>query len=64
MAFKIIGVHGIGNKPAPEVLFRWWHDSIKAGLESIGYSGFSEDESVSPKPLEKYEIYLNVPESA
>ncbi len=32
----IIAVHGMRNKPDKRVLSRWWKESIRLGLESIG----------------------------
>ena len=32
----IIGIHGLKNKPAPELLQKWWKLSIKEGLVRIG----------------------------
>ena len=32
----IIGIHGLGNKPSPFLLERWWRKSILEGLNRIG----------------------------
>ena len=36
MAKIIIGIHGLGNKPKPELLQEWWIRSIKEGLTRNG----------------------------
>lgn len=36
MSRIIIGVHGLGNKPPKELLEKWWKQSIREGLCSIG----------------------------
>jgi hypothetical protein len=36
MSKVIIGIHGLGNKPAKEVLEEWWILSLKEGLKAIG----------------------------
>jgi hypothetical protein len=36
MGKVIIAVHGLGNKPAKEILTSWWVESIKEGLKRIG----------------------------
>ncbi len=33
----IIGIHGLKNKPAPEVLSKWWKTSIQDGLNKLGF---------------------------
>lgn len=35
MAEIIIGIHGMGNKPPPKTLSRWWKASIREGLKRI-----------------------------
>lgn len=35
MSKIIIGIHGLGNKPAKEALEKWWKHSILEGLRSI-----------------------------
>ena len=35
MSKIIIGIHGLGNKPPPKTLSRWWKAAIKEGLERI-----------------------------
>ena len=35
MSRIIIGVHGIGNKPPPNILRAWWKVSIREGLKKI-----------------------------
>lgn len=37
MARVIIGIHGMGPKPAPRLLRRWWKWSICEGLAAIGH---------------------------
>ncbi len=32
MPTRIIGIHGLNDKPAPQVLKRWWRKSIQEGL--------------------------------
>lgn len=32
----VIGIHGMGNKPPPEVLKQWWLDSLYEGLADSG----------------------------
>ncbi len=39
MAKVIIGIHGLGNKPAKEILRDWWLRSIREGLARAGYRG-------------------------
>lgn len=36
MAKVIIGIHGLSNKPAKDVLEKWWTLSMKEGLKAIG----------------------------
>ena len=36
MAKVIICIHGLGNKPANELLTKWWELSIREGLRNIG----------------------------
>lgn len=36
MGKVIIGIHGLGNKPAREILSGWWVQSIHEGLRRIG----------------------------
>jgi hypothetical protein len=36
MAKVIIGIHGLSNKPAKDVLEKWWSLSMKEGLKAIG----------------------------
>ena len=38
MAKVIIGIHGLGNKPAKEILQDWWLFAMKEGLERLGKS--------------------------
>lgn len=33
----IIGIHGLGNKPAADVLHRWWRRSLYEGFRAIGH---------------------------
>ncbi len=33
----IIGIHGLGNKPAAAVLHRWWRKSLHEGFRAIGH---------------------------
>ena len=35
MAKIIIGIHGLGNKPPPKTLSRWWQAAIREGLERL-----------------------------
>jgi len=35
MSKIIIGIHGLGNKPPPKTLGRWWQAAIREGLERI-----------------------------
>ena len=35
MSEIIIGMHGMGNKPPPKTLKRWWQASIREGLKKI-----------------------------
>ena len=28
----IIGIHGLGNKPSPPLLAKWWKEAIREGL--------------------------------
>ena len=35
MAKIIIGIHGMGNKPPPKTLTRWWQASLREGLRRI-----------------------------
>ncbi len=35
MSKIIIGIHGLGNKPPPKTLSRWWQAAIREGLERI-----------------------------
>jgi hypothetical protein len=35
MSEIIIGIHGMGNKPPPKTLSRWWKASIREGLKRI-----------------------------
>jgi hypothetical protein len=37
MARVIIGIHGLGNKPAKETLSQWWRQSLEEGLRNHGY---------------------------
>lgn len=39
MSKIIIGIHGLGNQPAKELLKQWWISSIDEGLEKIGIKG-------------------------
>lgn len=34
----IIGIHGLNNKPEPELLLSWWKKSIQDGLDKIDFS--------------------------
>ena len=34
----IIGIHGIGNKPSPKILSKWWEKSIYEGLKKYNYT--------------------------
>jgi len=36
MAKIILGIHGLGNKPPPKILKKWWKQSIREGLKKIG----------------------------
>lgn len=36
MSKVVIGIHGLGNKPAKDVLENWWILSMKEGLKGIG----------------------------
>ncbi len=36
MANVIIGIHGLSNKPEPELLSDWWERSIREGLKNRG----------------------------
>ncbi|MBU2515304.1 GPI inositol-deacylase [bacterium] len=38
MSKIIIGIHGLGNKPDPERLKKWWLASIREGLGNLGKS--------------------------
>lgn len=42
----IIGIHGLGNKPAKWLLKKWWKQSIYQGLKSAGY----------PRPFIKFKL--------
>ena len=33
----VIGIHGIGNKPSPRLLSKWWEKSIYEGLKKHNY---------------------------
>ncbi len=33
---QIIGIHGLNNKPTPDVLANWWQRALKEGLEREG----------------------------
>jgi len=33
----IIGIHGLGNKPAPGLLHAWWRRSLHEGFRAIGH---------------------------
>ncbi len=35
MSKIIIGIHGMGNKPPPKTLSRWWKASVREGLKRI-----------------------------
>ncbi len=35
MSKIIIGIHGLGNKPPPKTLGRWWEAALREGLERI-----------------------------
>jgi len=35
MSEIIIGIHGMGNKPPPKTLTRWWQASVREGLKRI-----------------------------
>ncbi|MBN2357222.1 hypothetical protein JXO59_13990 [candidate division KSB1 bacterium] len=37
MARIIIGIHGLGNKPAPSLMHKWWRRSLHEGLSLIGH---------------------------
>lgn len=37
MSKVIIGIHGLGTKPPKKLLKKWWKQSIREGLQSIGY---------------------------
>jgi len=41
MSKIIIGVHGMGNKPPPKTLARWWKASIREGLKRIKKSNLA-----------------------
>jgi len=36
MAKVIIGIHGLGNKPAKETLEKWWKEAMTEGLDRLG----------------------------
>lgn len=36
MSKVILGIHGLGNKPAKELLTKWWKSAIDEGLLNIG----------------------------
>jgi hypothetical protein len=36
MAKVIVGIHGLGNKPSPFLLQKWWEASINEGLTVLG----------------------------
>ena len=36
MANVIVGIHGLANKPEPQVLSDWWEKSIREGLKNRG----------------------------
>lgn len=38
MGKTIIGVHGLGNKPASDILSEWWQRGILEGLERINHT--------------------------
>jgi len=38
MGNVIIGIHGLGNKPKPLLLERWWKLAMVEGLRSLGYN--------------------------
>ena len=31
----IIGIHGLGHKPSPPLLARWWEKAIREGLSRL-----------------------------
>ncbi len=37
MSKIVIGIHGLGNHPSQRILTRWWKQSIREGLRSVGY---------------------------
>lgn len=36
MAHVIVGIHGLANKPEPQLLSDWWEKSIREGLKNRG----------------------------
>ncbi len=43
MSKVFICIHGLGNKPSPDVLTEWWSKSIRKGLHRIGKNIFNPD---------------------
>jgi hypothetical protein len=43
MSKIIIGIHGMGNKPPPKTLTRWWQASVREGLKRIKKSKLALD---------------------
>ena len=43
MSKKLIGIHGMGNKPPPKTLARWWKASIREGLGRIKQTDLAFD---------------------
>ncbi len=35
MSYMLIGIHGLANKPAAEVLAKDWEDAIREGLKKM-----------------------------
>jgi 6-pyruvoyl-tetrahydropterin synthase len=35
----IVGIHGLGKKPLPKVLKKWWYQAISEGLQHINHPG-------------------------
>ena len=36
MSKIVIGIHGLGNKPSKKLLEKWWRESLREGLRTIG----------------------------
>jgi hypothetical protein len=64
----IIGIHGLGNKPARELLEKWWLAAICEGLKKTGLNNISPDFEMIywadipyPKPLDPAIVDRNDP---